>query len=177
METEAAVAAIIAPRPQPRVLVLKRSTDPRDPWSGQYSFPGGRREESDRDLLATCIRETREECGLALSPDQMVKQYPVHYAGNRLDRPVPVTTYLFEIDGQPRIRLHRREFFCYEWLDLAYIADRDTLVRMPMSPHHPGLLFPGIPATEGVVWGFTYEMLMVVLTDRYPFIFQDKSQG
>jgi 8-oxo-dGTP pyrophosphatase MutT (NUDIX family) len=35
-----------------------------DPWSGQVAFPGGMREESDRSLLDTAIREAREEVGI-----------------------------------------------------------------------------------------------------------------
>ena len=93
---EAAVATIISYDPQPEVLVLKRKANPRDPWSGQLLLP--RRTSwttGDPSLLATCIRETFEECGIQLSTDLLVKQYPVRQAGNHLNQPIPVTTYLF----------------------------------------------------------------------------------
>ncbi|WP_051553646.1 NUDIX hydrolase [Desulfobulbus elongatus] len=167
-QTEAAVATIISRRPTPEVLVLKRKANPDDPWSGHYAFPGGRRNDDDCSLLDTCIRETYEECGILLSTRYLVKQYPVRQAGNYLNQPVPVTPYLFELPEEPAIRLQKAEISCHEWLDLDYVGDADNVIERPMSPRRPGILYPCIPATEGFIWGFTYETLMLVIADRYP---------
>ena len=167
IRTEAAVATIITREPAPEVLVLKRNANPRDPWSGHYAFPGGRRDDDDTSLLATCIRETYEECGIQLSSDLLVKQYPVRHAGNHLNQPIPVTTYLFELPEQPAVRLQPTEISCHEWLGLDYVADTSNIIRRPMSPRCPDVLFPCIPATAGFIWGFTYETLMLVIADRY----------
>jgi 8-oxo-dGTP pyrophosphatase MutT (NUDIX family) len=45
------------------VVLTKRRSDLRS-HAGEISFPGGRREERDRDLLETALREAREELGL-----------------------------------------------------------------------------------------------------------------
>lgn len=169
-QTEAAVATIIIQGLVPEVLVLKRKANPDDPWSGHYAFPGGRRDDDDSSLLATCIRETHEECGILLSIRNLVKQYPVRLAGNYLNRPVPVTPYLFELPEQPPIRLQKAEISCHEWLDLNYVGDAANIIERPLSPLRPDILYPCIPATEGFVWGFTYETLMEVIADRYPRI-------
>lgn len=166
---EAAVAAIVTTEPETEILVLKRKANPQDPWSGHYAFPGGHREYRDTSLLETCIRETFEECGIHLSPQALIKQYPVRQAGNALNKPVPVTTFLFELPRPPAIQLHTNEISCHEWLDLRYAADKTNTVQRAMSPRFPEMLFPCIPATAGFVWGFTYEALMMVLADRYPF--------
>lgn len=164
---EAAVAAIVVGAQEPEILVLKRRPHPQDPWSGHYAFPGGRRDPEDEDLLATCLRETREECGISLATGLLVKKYPVQYAGNHLNKPVAVTTYLFELPSKPVIHLQSSEITCYEWVPLSYVRDQASRVLLPMSKTDPQQLFPAIPATDGLIWGFTYGVLMTLLTDRY----------
>ncbi len=164
---EAAVATIITTDPMPQVLVLKRTSNPKDPWSGQYAFPGGRRDTTDSSLLETCLRETYEECGVELASHSFVKQYPVRKAGNHLGVPTPVTTYLFELTYRPPIKLQETEISAHEWLQLGYAADDTNVIQRPMSPRCPQRLFPCLPASKGLVWGFTFETLMMVIADRY----------
>ena len=46
------------------VVLTKRASSLRK-HAGQYAFPGGRRDEGDRDAVATALREAEEEVGLA----------------------------------------------------------------------------------------------------------------
>lgn len=45
-------------------LLLTRRTQKVEYHKGEISFPGGAREEGDRDLLDTALRETQEETGI-----------------------------------------------------------------------------------------------------------------
>ena len=54
------------------LIIIERSAHPLDKHKGQLSFPGGKMEESDDDLLETAIRETREEIGLELARVQIL---------------------------------------------------------------------------------------------------------
>ena len=42
--------------------------------AGEISFPGGKLDSTDSDLLQTALRETREEIGLTISQDQVIGQ-------------------------------------------------------------------------------------------------------
>ena len=84
-EVRAAVLVPLVERDgEVRVLFTKRTSNlPHHP--GQISFPGGAREDSDRDSLATALRETSEEVGIA--PEQVEVLA-------RLDQIVTITNFL-----------------------------------------------------------------------------------
>ena len=65
-EPHAAVAIVRARQPRESVLLIRRSERQEDSWSGHWSFPGGRRDPEDPDLLHTAFRELEEECGIRL---------------------------------------------------------------------------------------------------------------
>lgn len=55
---------------RPHVFLTRRSST-LNAHRGEISFPGGRYMESDGNLLATALRETEEEIGIAFSPSQV----------------------------------------------------------------------------------------------------------
>jgi len=60
-----------------RVLLTRRTDHLRD-HAGQISFPGGRAEDHDADAVATALRETEEEVGLARQHIEVLGRLP-HY--------------------------------------------------------------------------------------------------
>lgn len=64
-EIEAAVLLPLYGWPEePGLIFTERRADLRR-HAGEISFPGGRRDDGDADLLATALREAEEEIGLA----------------------------------------------------------------------------------------------------------------
>jgi 8-oxo-dGTP pyrophosphatase MutT (NUDIX family) len=59
-------------------LLLTRRTDHLRDHAGQISFPGGRVESHDADAVATALRETEEEVGLARTHVDVIGTLP-HY--------------------------------------------------------------------------------------------------
>lgn len=53
-------------------IVFTRRPDEMRRHAGEYSFPGGRREAEEPDLLATALRETEEEIGIPPSAVEVI---------------------------------------------------------------------------------------------------------
>lgn len=157
----AAVALIRIRGNDPDYLLLRRAANPKDPWSGHFALPGGRRDPGDKDILETCIRETWEECGLRLEASHLIQALPLAVAGGHMGRPMGVAPFLFEIPEKPDLRLDDREIAESHWLAQSYLLDPANRVRAAMSDMHPDRDFPCIKVlgSAGAIWGFTYGVL------------------
>ncbi len=74
----AAVLAPIVQRPEGWTLLFTQRTNETPAHPGQISFPGGRVQPEDADALATALRETEEEIGLArafITPIGAIERY------------------------------------------------------------------------------------------------------
>jgi 8-oxo-dGTP pyrophosphatase MutT (NUDIX family) len=156
----AAVAIIRCPDPDESYLILRRAARPQDPWSGHYSFPGGRKEPGDPDLLATCIRETEEETGIILTPDLLLRRLGRETAGHYSRQPVVVQPFLFSLPSRQPLRLAPDEIQGAVWLDAARFRDPGSHLDVEMLP---GRLFPAYPVLDYYLWGFTYRLLRTIL--------------
>jgi 8-oxo-dGTP pyrophosphatase MutT (NUDIX family) len=75
-QTEAAVLAPLFGYPdRPGLVFTERRADLRR-HPGEISFPGGRRDHSDEELLATALREAEEEIGLEPAAVEVVGALP-----------------------------------------------------------------------------------------------------
>lgn len=162
-EPQAAVALIRTSGPDPEYLLLRRTVNPEDPWSGHFALPGGRREAEDQAILETAIREAFEECGIALKPWHLVEPLPLAIAGGWLGRPLVVAPFLFEVEEKPPLFLQDLEIAEYHWLPLSYLLDPVNRSNAALSGNHPEVLFPCIRVGTGAIWGFTYGVLNSIL--------------
>lgn len=138
-------------------LLLRRTQRPEDAWAGQLAFPGGRVEPQDLSLLHTCLRETREECGLELNPSHLVNPLALDYAGRHKNRLMAVQAFHFRIEQKPDLILQPEEMDAFYWLDRASFSDASRHVQQKPLP---GLgCFPGFRVETEFLWGFTYEVL------------------
>lgn len=75
-ERPAAVLIPLVERPQGLQVLLTRRTDHLHDHAGQISFPGGRMDAGDADAVATALRETEEEIGLARAHIEVIGRLP-----------------------------------------------------------------------------------------------------
>ncbi len=60
-----------------QVILTKRASHLKH-HPGQIAFPGGKRDDTDADLIQTALREAREEIGLPSQSAQILGQLPCH---------------------------------------------------------------------------------------------------
>ncbi|HBL18154.1 MAG: hypothetical protein A2X36_13745 [Elusimicrobia bacterium GWA2_69_24] len=154
---EAAVSVILTPGPQgPRLLLIHRAKHPRDPWSGQIGLPGGRREPSDPDLLATAIRETREETAIVLRESHLLGELddlrPTHRGLPR----VTIRPFVFGLT-RPGMVVPSPEVDGFFWACLKCLRSSAGLAEIDYKERT--LAVPAFHPEGKVVWGITHSIL------------------
>ncbi|MGE0868613.1 MAG: CoA pyrophosphatase [Kofleriaceae bacterium] len=153
----AAVALVLHDDPiGPRVLLMKRAEREGDPWSGHISLPGGRYHATDPHLLATAIRETREELGVELENARLIGQLPTAHPRSSGPNGMEVTPFIFVTDEEVGTTPGPEAFSAF-WLplDLARSGTLDITYRYAPS----GDSFPGWSYEGHVIWGLTWRVL------------------
>ena len=143
------------------LLLIKRAVQAGDPWSGQMALPGGRREESDYQLLDTARRETREETGAELTSGDLLGELDDLYPNIKVLPQVVVRPFVFGLSRRPDIH-PSHEVAAHLWTSLAELrasgrpaevevrGDRRTVDAFVLGDH--------------VVWGMTYRILLPFLS-------------
>lgn len=164
----AAVLVPVVDRPSgPTVLFTKRSEQlPVHP--GQISFPGGRAEERDPDAVATALRETEEEVGLAPERVEVIGRLDTYRTrtGFEITPVVGVLHPPFEVRPDP---IEVAEVF---EVPLHFFLDRNNHERHSRQWRNETRIFYAMPYLDYYIWGATAGMLVnlvdVLLDDRRP---------
>lgn len=100
-------------------LILTKRTDLVDTHKGQVSFPGGMFDKTDSDLVATALREAREEIG--------VNSAHIDVLGMLDEHPVPskfiITPVIGYLPKRPSITPHAAEVAEVFDVPLSFFAD------------------------------------------------------
>ena len=124
-EFRAAVAVLV--RPDDHICMIRRAIKEGDYWSGHMGFPGGREEIDDGDLLETAIRETHEEIGVTIVPNQCAGRL------SNLNHPkLQVAAFVFHLESTVECVLEESEVAEVHWLPLK--AQRTSLIlQVPVA--------------------------------------------
>ncbi|MEM9495654.1 MAG: CoA pyrophosphatase [Pseudomonadota bacterium] len=152
---DAAVLVPLIARPEGvTVLLTVRSAD-MPSHAGQISFPGGRVQPEDEDLVATALRETHEEVGIPPSAVHVIGSLGVHQGGLGYS----VTPVIGAVSPDAPIRPCPREVAEAFEAPLSFFADLNN--HITEEREHKGVKYNMFAAPFGRfhIWGLTAGIL------------------
>lgn len=156
----AAVAVILAPPERPGILMIRRAIHPGDHWSGHIGLPGGRREPDDAGLLATAVRETLEETGVALPADALLGELDDLGPRSAGAPAIVVRPFVFGLPSCPPVTPSDEVAGSF-WFPIAELrahgAGKETTVPGMDRPVRAYLM------GSNVVWGLTHRIVAQLL--------------
>lgn len=157
---EAGVAVVLRTRDELELLLIERVERAGDPWSGHMALPGGRREPADRDLLATALRETEEEVGIALAPERHLLGAldEVHPATRRLPEMV-IAPWVAAVGPEVEAVPDPAEVAAAVWVPLSHLGDDAALSEVLIELDEGPLAFPSFRYLDYQIWGLTFRIL------------------
>jgi 8-oxo-dGTP pyrophosphatase MutT (NUDIX family) len=160
-DRRSAVAALLRfDRGVPDVLLMKRVERTDDRWSGHISLPGGRESPTDEDLLATAMRETREEVGVDLRAGARLigRLEPLRAVAEGRVQPMVIAPFVFVQTGPVTIELGHEAQEAF-WLPLDRAVSGELADEYPYVLGAETRILPSWRYEGHVIWGLTYRML------------------
>ncbi len=160
----AAVALVIdSLTDEDRLLLVKRTARPHDPWSGQMAFPGGRMSHQDKSLLDTVVREVQEETGFNLSDHDIVGTIDDVRSSSQ---PVVVTPFVVFLRKTVTLTLEEDELASASWVPMKQLS-KPTMKHLIVQAERE-LYAEAIPYNDHFIWGLTLRMIKDLLSRIMP---------
>jgi len=167
------------------VLLMQRAFHPKDPWSGQMAFPGGKIDPIDHSSKAAAIREAFEEVGADLRDEDYIGRLDDLYGLKVNDVfSVHIACYVFKPQRDLAL-IGNEEVADMVWLPLAHLNDRSNAHDF-VHPSEPSLAMPAVMINQQksqILWGLSLRMLsnfytvlgenMAVLSDDEQALLRD----
>lgn len=156
----ASVALVLMETPGgPDVLLIERSIDENDLWSGHIGFPGGRAEKRDKSPRHTAEREVMEELGLDLSAERYLGRLGDIAPGGL---PMVVSAFVYALRRSPALHPDHLEVARAFWFPVREISNPARCSYVEILFHKRLLRFPALMLDDAggpLLWGISYRLL------------------
>lgn len=158
--SEAAVLLTLRPADPLELLLIERAEKEGDPWSGHMALPGGRREPEDGDLLATALRETKEETGIVVPRgDVLGRLDELGPAASRRRFSLIIAPWVaaVPVDADPEPAPDEVETAL--WVPLTHLASDEAVDEVLIQLEGEEFRLPALNYDDYIIWGLTHRIL------------------
>lgn len=152
------------------IAFIQRALNPDDRWSGHLAFPGGTRETSDRTDLDAALRETQEEVGISLNPDELLGRLnDIHAKNSGTILDFYIRPFVFYIQRDISVNLNSSEVADFFWVPLNEIRNPKRQTHYEFQHPSGALKLPAIDLDRNpLLWGLTHKMVLNLLEHFSP---------
>jgi 8-oxo-dGTP pyrophosphatase MutT (NUDIX family) len=135
--------------------------------SGQIAFPGGRRDQNDKTLIETALREAQEEVGIMTSSMKVLGTLSKLYIPPSNFDVLPVVAYL---SNPPDLKIQKEEVSEAFYVPLKELVNPENCRLSTIDLKNFGLSkVPSYCVEDKVIWGATAMIISELLTIIPPF--------
>jgi len=142
------------------LLMIKRSENPRDPWSGQMAFPGGHADLRDRTLFDTAVREALEEVGINIQDQELLGCLRNVEPKNA---PMVVTPFLFLLSSEvhPMLSREAKEVL---WVPISFFLNPKNIssIKVPIGGQEVSM--GCYVYLDHVIWGMSFRIIRDIIS-------------
>ena len=159
---EAAVLMPFTVEPDPQLILTVRSAH-MPTHAGEVAFPGGKRDPGDANLLATALRESHEEIGLA--PDRVEVLAELSPLASRFG--MKVTPFVGLVAPDVELVAEPGEISEIFRVPLSFFLDTRPELSQPFNFMGRNMRIPSYYFEERRIWGLTAFMILDLLNHVY----------
>jgi 8-oxo-dGTP pyrophosphatase MutT (NUDIX family) len=166
LQNYACVALILrGPYDNLEIGFIQRALHPNDRWGGHIAFPGGKKEDADVSDLGTALRETFEEVGIDLLPEELIGRLDDVQArkhGTMLD--FFIRPFVFYTEREFKVNLDQNEVADFFWIALNDLRNPQRQTQYELKRDEVFIKLPAISVDrDPPLWGLTYMMTQNLL--------------
>jgi len=156
VSTQAGVMVLLYPNPTKLYLALIKRTEYPGVHSGQISFPGGKFEDGDQNIIETALRETMEEIGIQPSTIEILGQLTPLYIPVSEFEVHPVIGFMH---ASPIFTIDKNEVQYMIEVELEYLLSPEAKAIKPyLTEKYQGNV-PYFNVDSNEIWGATAMIL------------------
>lgn len=157
---EAAVLLTLRTTNPLELLLIERAEKEGDPWSGHMALPGGRREPGDQDLLATALRETQEETGIAVPRSSILGRLDeLGPSATRRRFSLIIAPFVATVPADTEPEPAPAEVETALWVPLTHLASDEAVDEVLIDLEGEEFRLPALNFDDYVIWGLTHRIL------------------